>query len=135
MCRWNLVYVIYFLFSYNLTRGKWVLKIFNSTVCVMFGIELLVDVDLNGSGTYCGGYNRAPLPSEKGLWEPVNTPEWTERYRLSQTADSSNELLTIMDIRRARRMIGVEPTGEGEVASVRGRLQLNISPSRADISF
>jgi hypothetical protein len=90
----------------------------------LYGIELLVDVDLKGGEICnCGGYSHVPLPSQRSLWEPVSSAEWAARFKASRVTAHSDKALTMLDLRKARRALGVEPGDEGE----EGRLVARVS--------
>lgn len=87
-------------------------------------MELLVDVDLKGDvACNTGGFNFIPLPSERDLWEPTSSAKWTARYKASEAASRNDKVLTILDLGRARRALGVEPSDESE----EGRLVARVS--------
>ncbi|KAK1479856.1 hypothetical protein CCUS01_00410 [Colletotrichum cuscutae] len=79
------------------------------TICLLFGIELLMDVDLNAEEPAdCGGYSLLPLPSGKDLWEAVSSDEWRARYRRLRAESCDEKVLSIQDLRKARRALGAD---------------------------
>lgn len=85
------------------------------TICLLFGIELLVDVDLNAEEpSECGGYSLLPLPSGRDLWETVSCDEWRARYRRLRAESCDEKVLSIQDLRKARRALGADSEDRGQ---------------------
>ncbi|KAG7054715.1 c6 finger domain-containing protein [Colletotrichum scovillei] len=99
----------------TLDRRGWVLPMGCRTICLLFGIELLVDVDLNAEEpSECGGYSLLPLPSGRDLWETVSCDEWRARYRRLRAESCDEKVLSIQDLRKARRALGADSEDRGQ---------------------
>lgn len=95
------------------------LDFFLRTICLLYGIQLLLDVELISTRpNRCGGYWGTPLPSERGLWEPVSSAEWAARYKKFQSRNQRDTLLCIGDLGKARGGLGAEPSSDPEDARV-----------------
>ncbi|KAK1491769.1 hypothetical protein CABS01_12093 [Colletotrichum abscissum] len=94
----------------SLDRRGWILReSTRRTICLLFGIELLMDVDLNAEEPAdCGGYSLLPLPSGRDLWEAVSSDEWRARYRRLRAESCGEKVLSIQDLRKARRALGAD---------------------------
>ncbi|KAK1540624.1 hypothetical protein CPAR01_06613 [Colletotrichum paranaense] len=94
----------------SLDRRGWILReSTRRTICLLFGIELLMDVDLNAEEPAdCGGYSLLPLPSGRDLWEAVSSDEWRARYRRLRAESCDEKVLSIQDLRKARRALGAD---------------------------
>ncbi|KAK7454894.1 hypothetical protein Landi51_03103 [Colletotrichum acutatum] len=95
----------------TLDRRGWILRETRDCriICLLFGIELLMDVDLNAEEPAdCGGYSLLPLPSGRDLWETVSCDEWRARYRRLRAESCDEKVLSIQDLRKARRALGVD---------------------------
>ncbi|KXH57373.1 hypothetical protein CSAL01_12047 [Colletotrichum salicis] len=98
----------------QVTIDRVILRIFanwrdSRTICLLFGIELLMDVNLNAEEPAdCGGYSLLPLPSGRDLWEAVSGDEWSARYRRIRDESSDEKVLSIQDLRKATRALGVD---------------------------
>ncbi|KAK2045411.1 hypothetical protein LZ31DRAFT_521110 [Colletotrichum somersetense] len=94
--------------STKVDRQEWVIReSIRRTICIIFGIELLLDVDFNFSAADCVGYSKLPLPAGRDLWETVSNDEWAARYSKLHAQSRSDRVLSIDDLRQARRAIGV----------------------------
>lgn len=73
---------------------------------MLFGIELLIDVDIHVHRKgRCGGYAAVPLPSGRDLWEPVLNEEWVERFHEIETPSEKTGLPSIYDLRASRHSL------------------------------
>ncbi|KDN71847.1 hypothetical protein CSUB01_04248 [Colletotrichum sublineola] len=104
--------------STKVDRQEWVIReSIRRTICIIFGIELLLDVDFSVGGNKCGGYSQVPLPAGRELWETVSNDEWAARYSKLHAQSRNDRVLSIRDLRQARRAIGttgVETADRGE---------------------
>ncbi|OHE97179.1 hypothetical protein CORC01_07433 [Colletotrichum orchidophilum] len=91
----------------DLGRRGWILRESSRrTICLLFGIELLMDVDMNAEDPAdCGGYRLLPLPSGRDLWETVSSDEWAARFRKLRAESGDEKVLSIQDLRTARRAL------------------------------
>lgn len=89
------------------------------TISLLFGIELLVDVNFNAMEMEdrCG-YNQLPLPSVRELWENVSSAEWTARYKKLQAGSRHNRVLSIQDLRQTKRPSEVQVNDQSDEGQV-----------------
>lgn len=92
------------------------------TICIIFGVQLMLDVDFNVAGGECGGYSQLPLPSGRELWETVSNDEWAARYRKLHARYRDDNVLNIQDLRRARRALESDITDQSEEGRLVGRV-------------
>ncbi|KAK3381156.1 hypothetical protein B0H63DRAFT_197295 [Podospora didyma] len=74
----------------DMSRQEWALReSARRTICLLYGIELVFDVMIGRTTSYCGGYTEVPLPSVRSLWDPVeDSTLWKNRYDADSLADS-----------------------------------------------
>ncbi|TDZ71738.1 hypothetical protein CTRI78_v001961 [Colletotrichum trifolii] len=99
-----------------LDRREWVCReTIRRTACLLFGFELLVDLDSKREVSKCSSYHSVAAPCGRKLWEPVSNIEWTARYR--EMEDEIRKKPLVLDdlavMRRATRA-GARRTAEDD---------------------
>ncbi|KAH6984246.1 hypothetical protein BKA56DRAFT_481621 [Ilyonectria sp. MPI-CAGE-AT-0026] len=94
-----------------LDRQAWVLvESVRRTICLLFGIELLLDVIFGPlARPHCGGYSHVPLPCVGDLWEPVSNVEWSKRFRDANPGGTRKTRLNIEVLKSSRQTLEADP--------------------------
>ncbi|KAK3356624.1 hypothetical protein B0T25DRAFT_137351 [Lasiosphaeria hispida] len=89
----------------RLSRRDWVAQeSTRRTICLLYAIEAVFDVNIANRRQHCRGYNEVPLPSSRGPWEPIDNATWTAKYQtLINNEDAmygGKQYLVIKDLRQ-----------------------------------
>ncbi|CAH0027958.1 unnamed protein product, partial [Clonostachys rhizophaga] len=91
--------------GHSLNRTEWNFReSVRRTICLLYGIELLIDVNLSHTDrASCGGYSLVPLPCSRDLWQPLSNEEWGHRFESQEKTNKMNRLLKLSDLQLSRR--------------------------------
>ncbi|KAH7313553.1 hypothetical protein B0I35DRAFT_435433 [Stachybotrys elegans] len=89
-------------------RQGWLLREgLRRSVCLSYGLELLLDVILSPlDHDVCGGYTQVPVPCTRDLWEPLSNSAWAARVK-----GRKDEVLTIHDLQHVKRRGNADEAG------------------------